>query len=65
MRNTPRWADQFGVAVVSGHRHQVRLGVIAREEAYLERKFGNMYLSYKSPRPTLAMMLLEAAAAWA
>jgi protein-S-isoprenylcysteine O-methyltransferase Ste14 len=26
----------------------IRYGVIAREEAYLERKFGDMYLSYKS-----------------
>jgi protein-S-isoprenylcysteine O-methyltransferase Ste14 len=26
----------------------IRFGVIAREEAYLERKFGNAYLSYKS-----------------
>lgn len=26
----------------------IRFGVIAREEAYLERKFGDTYLSYKS-----------------
>jgi protein-S-isoprenylcysteine O-methyltransferase Ste14 len=26
----------------------IRYGVIAREEAYLERKFGNVYLGYKS-----------------
>ena len=26
----------------------IRYGVIAREEAYLERKFGNIYLGYKS-----------------
>jgi len=26
----------------------IRYGVIAREEAYLERKFGEVYLSYKS-----------------
>jgi protein-S-isoprenylcysteine O-methyltransferase Ste14 len=26
----------------------IRHGVVAREEAYLERKFGNTYLSYKS-----------------
>ncbi len=26
----------------------IRYGVVAREEAYLERKFGNAYLSYKS-----------------
>jgi protein-S-isoprenylcysteine O-methyltransferase Ste14 len=26
----------------------IRYGVIAREEAYLERKFGNVYLDYKS-----------------
>jgi protein-S-isoprenylcysteine O-methyltransferase Ste14 len=26
----------------------IRYGVIAREEAYLERKFGGVYLGYKS-----------------
>jgi protein-S-isoprenylcysteine O-methyltransferase Ste14 len=26
----------------------VRYGVIAREEAYLERKFGAVYLGYKT-----------------
>ena len=26
----------------------IRYGVVAREEAYLERKFGDVYLSYKS-----------------
>jgi protein-S-isoprenylcysteine O-methyltransferase Ste14 len=26
----------------------IRYGVIAREEAYLERKFGEAYFSYKS-----------------
>jgi len=26
----------------------IRYGVIAREEAYLERKFGEIYLAYKS-----------------
>jgi protein-S-isoprenylcysteine O-methyltransferase Ste14 len=26
----------------------IRFGVIAREEAYLERKFGDRYLNYKS-----------------
>jgi protein-S-isoprenylcysteine O-methyltransferase Ste14 len=26
----------------------IRYGVVAREEAYLERKFGNVYLDYKS-----------------
>lgn len=26
----------------------IRYGVIAREEAYLERKFGAVYLAYKS-----------------
>ena len=26
----------------------IRYGVIAREEAYLERKFGEVYLAYKS-----------------
>jgi protein-S-isoprenylcysteine O-methyltransferase Ste14 len=26
----------------------IRYGVVAREEAYLERKFGNVYLAYKS-----------------
>jgi protein-S-isoprenylcysteine O-methyltransferase Ste14 len=26
----------------------IRFGVVAREEAYLERKFGDAYLSYKS-----------------
>jgi protein-S-isoprenylcysteine O-methyltransferase Ste14 len=27
----------------------IRYGVVAREEAYLERKFGDVYLGYKSP----------------
>src|SRR5262249_48840277 len=27
----------------------IRYGVVAREEAYLERKFGGVYLGYKSP----------------
>jgi protein-S-isoprenylcysteine O-methyltransferase Ste14 len=26
----------------------IRYGVVAREEAYLERKFGAVYLAYKS-----------------
>jgi protein-S-isoprenylcysteine O-methyltransferase Ste14 len=26
----------------------IRYGVVAREEAYLERKFGGVYLAYKS-----------------
>ncbi len=26
----------------------IRYGVVAREEAYLERKFGNAYLAYKA-----------------
>jgi protein-S-isoprenylcysteine O-methyltransferase Ste14 len=26
----------------------IRYGVVAREEAYLERKFGDVYLGYKS-----------------
>jgi protein-S-isoprenylcysteine O-methyltransferase Ste14 len=26
----------------------IRYGVVAREEAYLERKFGDAYLAYKS-----------------
>jgi protein-S-isoprenylcysteine O-methyltransferase Ste14 len=26
----------------------IRHGVVAREEAYLERKFGALYLNYKS-----------------
>jgi protein-S-isoprenylcysteine O-methyltransferase Ste14 len=26
----------------------IRYGVVAREEAYLERKFGDVYLAYKS-----------------
>jgi len=26
----------------------IRYGVVAREEAYLERKFGQVYLDYKS-----------------
>jgi protein-S-isoprenylcysteine O-methyltransferase Ste14 len=26
----------------------IRYGVVAREEAYLERKFGDLYMSYKS-----------------
>jgi protein-S-isoprenylcysteine O-methyltransferase Ste14 len=26
----------------------IRYGVVAREEAYLERKFGDVYRSYKS-----------------
>ena len=26
----------------------IRFGVVAREEAYLERKFGAVYLGYKS-----------------
>jgi protein-S-isoprenylcysteine O-methyltransferase Ste14 len=26
----------------------VRYGVVAREEAYLERKFGDVYLAYKA-----------------
>ncbi|WP_260682676.1 methyltransferase family protein [Rhizobium laguerreae] len=26
----------------------IRYGVVAREEAYLERKFGDVYLAYKA-----------------
>src|SRR5262249_401305 len=29
----------------------IRYGVVAPEEAYLERKFGDVYLGYKSPVP--------------
>ncbi len=44
---TPRgvWAFQRPLAIV------IRHGVVAREERYLERKFGDAYLAYKARVP--------------
>ena len=33
----------------------IRYGVVAREEAYLERMFGDVYRGYRAARPALAV----------
>ncbi len=46
---TPQMADAGWVAVLLGPLLLVmHFGVIAREERYLERKFGDEYLRYKA-----------------
>jgi protein-S-isoprenylcysteine O-methyltransferase Ste14 len=37
-----------GLGAIIRYYLVIRYGVIAREEAYLERKFGDVYLGYKS-----------------